>query len=66
MANYFNGNILKVVEKFFNGNIKDTGIKFLLYGTLAEILHAKMVLTKVWAAQCMPSSLLSAFTQTTL
>jgi 2-oxoisovalerate dehydrogenase E1 component len=37
MSSYFNGTILKVVEKFFQGDAKDTGIKFLLYGTLAEI-----------------------------
>jgi 2-oxoisovalerate dehydrogenase E1 component len=37
MSGYFNGTILKVVEKFFQGDAKDTGIKFLLYGTLAEI-----------------------------
>lgn len=38
MKNYFNGNILKVVEKEFPGkDVKDTAIHFLLYGTLAEI-----------------------------
>ncbi len=37
MTKYFDGSILRVVEKFFKGDAKDTGIKFLLYGTLAEI-----------------------------
>jgi 2-oxoisovalerate dehydrogenase E1 component len=37
MSTYFDGSILKVVEKYFQGNAKDMGIKFLLYGTLAEI-----------------------------
>lgn len=37
MKTYFDGNILKVVEKFFKGNTKELGIRFLLYGTLAEI-----------------------------
>jgi 2-oxoisovalerate dehydrogenase E1 component len=37
MSTYFDGSILKVVEKHFQGNAKDMGIKFLLYGTLAEI-----------------------------
>jgi len=37
MESYFDGSILKVVEKVFKGDLKDTGIKFLLYGTLAEI-----------------------------
>jgi|WetSurMetagenome_2_1015567.scaffolds.fasta_scaffold03845_2 2-oxoisovalerate dehydrogenase E1 component len=37
MKNYFNGSALKVVEKGFQGNIKDLAINFLLYGALAEI-----------------------------
>src|SRR5674476_382225 len=37
MKNYFGGSALKVVEKGFQGNIKDLAIKFLLYGALAEI-----------------------------
>jgi 2-oxoisovalerate dehydrogenase E1 component len=37
METYFDGSILRVVEKYFKGDSKDTGIKFLLYGTLAEI-----------------------------
>ena len=37
MGNYFEGSILKVIEKFFQGNTREMGIKFLLYGTLAEI-----------------------------
>jgi 2-oxoisovalerate dehydrogenase E1 component len=37
MKNFFGGSTLKVVEKGHQGNIKDLGVKFLLYGTLAEI-----------------------------
>ena len=37
MRNYFGGSALKVVEKGFQGNIKDLAINFLLYGALAEI-----------------------------
>jgi 2-oxoisovalerate dehydrogenase E1 component len=37
MKNYFGGSTLKVVEKGFQGNIKDLSINFLLYGALAEI-----------------------------
>ncbi|MFN8254359.1 MAG: thiamine pyrophosphate-dependent enzyme [Bacteroidales bacterium] len=37
MKNFFGGNTLKVVENHHNGDVKDLGIKFLLYGTLAEI-----------------------------
>ena len=37
METYFNGQILKIVEKDHKGSVKDLGIKFLLYGTLAEI-----------------------------
>lgn len=37
MSDYFDGQILSVVENFFEDSAKDLGIKFLLYGTLAEI-----------------------------
>jgi len=37
MKNHFGGSALKVVEKGFQGNIKDLAINFLLYGALAEI-----------------------------
>jgi len=37
MRNYFGGTALKVVEKGFQGNIRELGIHFLLYGALAEI-----------------------------
>ncbi len=37
MRTYFNGTALKVVEKGFNGNIRELAIHFLLYGALAEI-----------------------------
>ncbi len=37
MKSYFNGNTLGVVEKDFKGSVKELGIRFLLYGTLAEI-----------------------------
>ncbi len=37
MRNYFDGTALKVVEKGFQGNIKDLAVHFLLYGALAEI-----------------------------
>jgi 2-oxoisovalerate dehydrogenase E1 component len=37
MNSYFGGSTLKVVEKGFQGNIKDLAGHFLLYGALAEI-----------------------------
>jgi 2-oxoisovalerate dehydrogenase E1 component len=37
MKNYFGGRVLSVVEKEHQGTLKDLAIKFLLYGTLAEI-----------------------------
>ncbi len=37
MTSFFNGDILKVIKKDHNDNIKELGIKFMLYGTLAEI-----------------------------
>jgi len=37
MSNYFGGKTLKVVEKGFQGDIKNLSIHFLLYGALAEI-----------------------------
>ncbi len=37
MSNYFSGTALKVVEKGFQGEIKDLSVHFLLYGALAEI-----------------------------
>jgi 2-oxoisovalerate dehydrogenase E1 component len=37
MKNYFGGKILSVVEKNQKGNVKDLAIRFLVYGTLAEI-----------------------------
>jgi 2-oxoisovalerate dehydrogenase E1 component len=37
MKKYFGGSALKVVEKGFQGSIKELAINFLLYGALAEI-----------------------------
>jgi 2-oxoisovalerate dehydrogenase E1 component len=37
MSSFFDGSTLKVVEKNHIGNFKDLAVKFLLYGTLAEI-----------------------------
>jgi 2-oxoisovalerate dehydrogenase E1 component len=37
MRSYFGGKVLAVVEKGHQGNMKDLAVKFLLYGTLAEI-----------------------------
>jgi 2-oxoisovalerate dehydrogenase E1 component len=37
MKHYFNGKILQVVEKDHQGTVKDLSVKFLIYGTLAEI-----------------------------
>jgi 2-oxoisovalerate dehydrogenase E1 component len=37
MKNFFDGATLKVAERGHTGSVKDLGIKFLLYGTLAEI-----------------------------
>ncbi|TVR71279.1 MAG: dehydrogenase [Marinilabiliales bacterium] len=37
MGSYFGGSILKIVEKGFDGTVKELAVDFLLYGTLAEI-----------------------------
>ncbi len=37
MKNFFDGRILSIVEKGHKGDVKSLAIKFLLYGTLAEI-----------------------------
>lgn len=37
MRRFFNGDTLKVVEADHKGTLKELGIKFMLYGTLAEI-----------------------------
>jgi 2-oxoisovalerate dehydrogenase E1 component len=37
MSSYFGGGALKVVEKDFQGNIKELAVNFLLYGALSEI-----------------------------
>lgn len=37
MREYFGGTILRIVEKYFKGDIRELAIYFLLYGTLAEI-----------------------------
>ena len=37
MSGYFKGTILNVVEKDYTGELKDLAVRFLLYGTLAEI-----------------------------
>ncbi len=37
MENFFEGRILRIIEKDHQGDVKDLGIRFLLYGTLAEI-----------------------------
>jgi 2-oxoisovalerate dehydrogenase E1 component len=37
MKSYFDGKVLAVVEKNFKGSVKELAIRFLLYGTLAEI-----------------------------
>jgi 2-oxoisovalerate dehydrogenase E1 component len=37
MKEYFGGKILSIIEKGHKGTVKELGIKFLLYGTLAEI-----------------------------
>jgi len=37
MENFFDGTILKVVQKDFNGTTKELARRFLVYGTLAEI-----------------------------
>jgi 2-oxoisovalerate dehydrogenase E1 component len=37
MQSYFGGKTLRVVEQNFKGSIKELGIRFLIYGTLAEI-----------------------------
>ncbi|MCL4482984.1 MAG: thiamine pyrophosphate-dependent enzyme [Bacteroidetes bacterium] len=37
METFFDGAILKIVQKDFKGTVKELGRKFLIYGTLAEI-----------------------------
>ena len=37
METFFDGSILKIVQKDFKGSVKELGRKFLIYGTLAEI-----------------------------
>ena len=37
MSTYFGGSALKVVEKGFQGEIKELAVHFMLYGALAEI-----------------------------
>jgi len=37
MESFFEGSILKIVQKDFKGTVKELGRKFLIYGTLAEI-----------------------------
>ena len=37
MKTYFGGKVLSVVEKDHQGSLRDLAVKFLLYGTLAEI-----------------------------
>jgi 2-oxoisovalerate dehydrogenase E1 component len=37
MKNYFNGEILRIIEKDHKGDMKSLAIRFLIYGTLAEI-----------------------------
>ena len=41
MKDFFDGAILEVVEKGHEGEVKELAIKFLLYGTLAEIFGRK-------------------------
>jgi 2-oxoisovalerate dehydrogenase E1 component len=41
MRNYFGGEALRVVEKNFQGDIRQLSIRFLLYGALAEIFARK-------------------------
>ena len=37
MESFFDGKILAIVKKGFNGTVKELGRRFLIYGTLAEI-----------------------------
>lgn len=37
MESFFDGTILKIVQKDFKGTVRELGRKFLIYGTLAEI-----------------------------
>ncbi len=37
MKTYFDGSTLKIVEKGFDGSVRELAVDFLLYGTLAEI-----------------------------
>ncbi len=46
MRNYCDGAILKVVEKFQKGTVKELAIDFLLYGTLAEIFGREIGFNK--------------------
>jgi 2-oxoisovalerate dehydrogenase E1 component len=46
MGEYFSGKILSVVEKAHRGNTRELAVKFLLYGTLAEIFARENGLNK--------------------
>ncbi len=37
MSDFFDGRIYSIVKKHFKGSVKEMAVKFLLYGTLAEI-----------------------------
>lgn len=41
METFFDGDTLEVVKKDFNGSVKELGIRFLIYGTLAEVFARK-------------------------
>ena len=70
--------LMKVMEEFLDGkclrstqklgeakDVKELAIRFILYGTLAEIFAVRPVSTWAWAAPCTHSSCPSAFTPTT-
>ena len=62
MKNYFGGSALKVVEKGFQGNIKESGYQiFCSMGLLLKFLPVKTASTKDWADQCMHFSHHSEF-----
>jgi 2-oxoisovalerate dehydrogenase E1 component len=46
MENYFGGQILKIVEKGHKGDVKSLALRFLVYGTLAEIFARETGINK--------------------
>jgi len=53
MESYLDGMLLRTVETFTQGNIKDLAINYVLYGTLAEIFGRENGFNKGMGDRCM-------------